>query len=79
LIAVAAAAAHLRRLHARRRHEDTSTETKKEKKSEKQMAKNFKKSGAIGILPFSHSMMLPGYTNLEASSDGILLFIRDTH
>jgi hypothetical protein len=59
------------------RGEDTNTETKKEKKA-KNKRKNKIKSGDIGISPFSHSMMLPGYTNLEASSDGILLFIRHT-
>jgi len=41
----------------------TNTETKNEKK-EKNKRKNEKKSGAIGISPLSHSMMLPGYTNL---------------
>ncbi len=74
LIAVAAAAAaHLRRLRARRRHEHSNQEGRK--KSEK---KKGKISGAIGISPFSHSIMLPGYTNLEASSDGILLFRKQT-
>jgi hypothetical protein len=68
LIAVAAAAAaHLRRLlaclHARPAKTRTNTETKNEKK-EKNKRKNEKKSGAIGISPFSHSMMLPGDTNL---------------
>jgi len=73
LIAVAAAAAaHLRRLRARRRHEHRNQE------GEKKAKKKRKNSGAISISPFSHSIMLPGYTNLEASSDGILLFRRHT-